>query len=84
MSNQNPVNRVPPDGITVPVTASISRTSDLTGLSRSEIYRQLAAGKLHAVKSGRSTLVVIQSALDHLASLPAATFRAPVMEAGNE
>jgi hypothetical protein len=55
----------------------ISDACRISGLSRSEIYRRLAAGDIHAIKSGSRTLVVMESLRAHLASLPAATFRAP-------
>ena len=48
----------------------------ISGLSRSEIYRRLAAGDIRAVKSGSRTLIVMDSLRAHLASLPTATFRA--------
>lgn len=62
----------------LPIAATIANVTHQTGLSRSEIYRLLARGKLKAVKSGRSTLVLMDSVIAHLASLPEATFRAPV------
>lgn len=61
-----------------PIAATIAGVTRQTGLSRSEIYRLLARGKLKAVKSGRSTLVLMESVVAHLASLPEATFRPPV------
>jgi len=62
----------------LPYAATIANVTRQTGLSRSEIYRLLARGKLKAVKSGRSTLVLMDSVVAHLASLPEATFRARV------
>ena len=62
----------------MPIAATIANVSRWTGLSRSEIYRLLARGKLKAVKSGRSTLVLMDSVVEHMASLPPATFRARV------
>ena len=59
-----------------PISATIANVTRQTGLSRSEIYRLLARGKLKAVKSGRSTLVLMDSVVAHLTSLPQATFRA--------
>jgi hypothetical protein len=59
------------------LAAPISDACRISGLSRSEIYRRLAAGDLRAVKSGSRTLVLMDSLRAHLASLPAATFRAP-------
>ena len=48
----------------------------LIGESRNTVYRLLAAGKLHAVKRGTSTLVLMDSIREHMASLPPATFGA--------
>jgi len=59
------------------LAAPISDACRISGLSRSEIYRRLAAGDIHAVKSGSRTLILMDSLRVHLASLPAATFRAP-------
>ncbi len=61
----------------LPIAATIARTSDLSGLSRSEIYRLLGKRKICGVKSGRSTLILLDSVRAHLASLPSATIRAP-------
>jgi hypothetical protein len=60
-----------------PLALPIPDAQRVSGLSRSEIYRRLAAGDLCAVKSGSRTLVLMDSLRAHLASLPAATFRAP-------
>jgi hypothetical protein len=59
------------------IAAPIREASRISGLSRSEIYRRLAAGDIVAVKSGARTLILMESLRAHLASLPAATFRAP-------
>jgi hypothetical protein len=56
---------------------SIAETNRIANWSRSETYRRLAAGKFTAVKCGTRTLVVLDSLLRHLESLPIATFRAP-------
>jgi Helix-turn-helix domain len=48
----------------------------LIGESRNTVYRLLAAGKLHAVKRGTSTIVLMDSIRSHMASLPPATFGA--------
>ena len=45
------------------------------GASRATAYRLLASGDLQAVKSGRSTLILAESAEARLARLPPATFR---------
>lgn len=70
--------RLKGSGATVePMAASIADACRLSGLSRSEIYRRLAAGDIFAIKSGSRTLILVSSLKDHLAALPAATFRAP-------
>ncbi|MCB5945928.1 helix-turn-helix domain-containing protein, partial [Acidocella sp. KAb 2-4] len=58
-------------------TATIPNAVAFSGLSRSEVYRLLAAGKLRAVKSNKRTLIRMDSLRAYLDSLPAATFRAP-------
>jgi hypothetical protein len=60
-----------------PIAAAIPDACRVSGLSRSEIYRRLAAGDIRAVKSGARTLILVDSLRAHLASLPAATFRPP-------
>jgi excisionase family DNA binding protein len=81
--NLNHLNRVPPGALAIlpeagtPYTATISRTCQLYGLSRSEIYRLLGYGKIRGVKSGRTTLILLDSVRAHLASLPPAAIRAP-------
>ena len=60
-----------------PIATPIPEASHISGLSRSEIYRRLASGDIRAVKSGRRTLILIDSLKAHLAKLPAASFRAP-------
>lgn len=62
---------------TEPHTATISTVTAIYGLSRSEIYRRLAAGDLRAVKNGKTVLIVAESVREYLASLPPATYRAP-------
>jgi hypothetical protein len=57
------------------VAAAIPDACRISGLSRSEIYRRLAAGDIQAIKSGSRTLVLMDSLRAHLASLPPATFR---------
>ena len=58
------------------LAAPIPAACRISGLSRSEIYRRLATGDIRAVKSGSRTLILMDSLRTHLASLPAATFRA--------
>ena len=58
-----------------PLALPIADAVTFSGLSRSEVYRQLATGNLRAVKSGSRTLVLVESIRAHLASLPVASFR---------
>jgi hypothetical protein len=60
-----------------PIAASIPDACRISGLSRSEIYRRLAAGDIRAVKSGSRTLILLDSLCAHVVSLPPATFGAP-------
>jgi len=46
-------------------------------MSRSELYRRLAAGQIQAIKSGVRTLILLDSLQEHLASLPPAKFGTP-------
>jgi excisionase family DNA binding protein len=59
------------------LAAPIGDACRVSGLSRSEMYRRLAAGDIRAVKSGSRTLILMDSLRAYLARLPAATFRAP-------
>jgi len=59
---------------TGPILISIADARTMTGLSRSVIYRQLTAGNLRAVKVGSRTLILLQSLIDYVNSLPSATF----------
>jgi predicted DNA-binding transcriptional regulator AlpA len=60
-----------------PLAVTIPEAVRLSGLSRSELYRQMSAGRIRARKSGSRTLVVWASLQDHVESLPQAEFRAP-------
>jgi hypothetical protein len=60
-----------------PLAVSISDAMQLTGFSRSELYRRLGTGDIHAVKSGSRTLILMDSLRTHLANLPPATFPQP-------
>ncbi len=54
-----------------PLAVPIPEAVQLSGISRSELYRRLAAGHVRAVKSGARTLILMDSLRAHLASLPA-------------
>ena len=58
-----------------PAYLPINPACTWSGLSRSELYRRLAAGQVRAIKSGRTTLIDVSSLKAHLAALPQATFR---------
>ena len=60
-----------------PLLIPIPEAVRLSGLSRSGLYRRIAAGDIVAHKSGARTLVAMESLRAHLASLPRAVFRAP-------
>ncbi len=64
-----------------PFKLTIKYASQAYGISRSELYRLLAAGLITAQKSGRSTLIDGDSLRAYVASLPKASFRAPATKA---
>ena len=64
-------------GLDNALALSIRDAERVSGLSRSELYRRLAARDIKAVKSGNRTLILMDSLRAHLANLPAATFRTP-------
>ena len=67
-----------PTSAAAPEFASIQEIQRLGGgESRASIYRALARGELLAVKRGRRTLIVVESARRRLRNLPIAKFRAP-------
>jgi hypothetical protein len=53
-----------------PVTMKLQNAVQVYDQSRSTIYRLAAKGEIQLVKSGRSTLLVVQSMEDRLANLP--------------
>jgi predicted DNA-binding transcriptional regulator AlpA len=66
---------------TAPILLTLADVMRISGDSRSQIYRDLAAGKFMACKSGRSLRIDAASHRAYLASLPPATFRAPRLAA---
>lgn len=60
----------------VPVSMSVATAVRWSGISRSEIYKLLAAGKIRAVKAGRKTLVLTETLQNYIHSLPSAKFKA--------
>jgi hypothetical protein len=65
------------DTRTQPLTVTIPEAVRLSGLSRSELYRQMSVGHIHARKSGSRTLILWASLKAHVEALPEAAFRAP-------
>jgi hypothetical protein len=63
-----------------PFAVQVPDACRISGLSRSELYRRLAAGDIAAVKAGKRTLVLVDSLRDHITRLPAAAFRTPISE----
>ena len=57
-----------------PITAHIDGACQLSGLSRSELYRRMADGSIKAVKNRGRTLIVVDSLRCYLAALPPAQF----------
>ena len=60
---------------TSPLAVTIQEAVRISGLSRSELYRRLADGKVRAKKSGARTLILMESLRAHIDGLPAASFR---------
>jgi predicted DNA-binding transcriptional regulator AlpA len=56
------------------ITATVPLVVENTGLSRSVIFRLLAAGQLQAVKAGSRTLILWDTVVNYVASLPVAKF----------
>ncbi len=59
---------------TNPLALTMHEAVRVSGLSRSELYRRLADGKVRAVKSGSRTLILMDSLQTHLSNLPPASF----------
>ncbi len=66
----------PPPQARWPAFARVPLACELSGLSRSGLYRELGAGNIRAVKHNSSTLVDMSSVREFLDTLPAATIRA--------
>lgn len=60
-----------------PSHAPIPKACDLSGMSRSAVYREAGAGRIRLVKLGKSTLVDMASVRAFLDTLPAARIAAP-------
>lgn len=56
-----------------PLAVSILEGCRIIGVKRSSIYREIAAGRIRAVKAGKRTLLPMASLRAWLASLPQST-----------
>jgi len=54
-----------------PLCVTVNEAGRLIGGSRNTVYRLMASGILRAVKRGTTTLVLMDSIHEHVASLPA-------------
>jgi hypothetical protein len=60
-----------------PVAVPIKQAQSLLGgKARSEIYQEVARGKLVALKDGNKTLIAVASIEAYMAALPRVTFKA--------
>jgi hypothetical protein len=62
---------------TSPLLVTIDHAIRQTGWSRQRVYRLLIVGHLRAVKDGTRTLIVWDSVLSYIATLPLARFNMP-------
>lgn len=60
-----------------PRAATVQRTCQIFGITRTRLYAELAKGTIVARKAGRRTLVDLDSVQRYFDSLPPATFRSP-------
>lgn len=60
-----------------PLAVPLSQAPRVLGLSRRHIYRLAGAGRLTLLKSGRATLLCMDSARAYLATLPHAQVKRP-------
>ena len=56
------------------LTGTIADIMGMTGWTRSRTYLNLQEGKIHALKDGKRTLILVDSVRRYIASLPAAEF----------
>jgi excisionase family DNA binding protein len=61
--------------VSSPILVPINEASALIGKCRRGIYQLIATGEIEARKSGRSTLVVYESLMRYVDSLPAAKIK---------
>lgn len=54
----------------IPFAATVNDAVRLSGLSRTELYRLMGEGAISAKKSGRRTLIMMESVRDYVQRLP--------------
>jgi hypothetical protein len=54
----------------MPFAATVNDAVKLSGLTRTELYRLLGVGSIKAKKSGRRTLVMMDSVREYVRQLP--------------
>jgi len=69
IKQHGPVNARPESTIE-PLAVSIPEGCRIIGVKRSSIYREIAAGRITALKAGKRTLLPVASLRAWLASLP--------------
>ena len=67
---------------TLPIAVSIKEAARLSGIGRTKLYELIKADHLEARKSGQSTLVMVDSLVRYLDSLPKVVLRADPLENG--
>ena len=67
-----------------PILIDIPTACQMCGLSRAELYRRLADGHLLALKTGRRTLIDVESLKEHIAGFKLAQFRPRIPKAERE
>ena len=55
---------------TIPFSATVADAVRLSGIGRTELYRLLGEGSIKAKKSGRRTLILMDSVRDYVQRLP--------------
>ena len=55
---------------TMPFAATVADAVKLSGITRTELYRLLGEGAIKAKKSGRRTLIMMDSVREYVRGLP--------------
>ena len=64
---------------TMPFAATVADAVKLSGINRTELYRLLGEGAIKAKKSGRRTLIMMDSVLEYVQSLPNLELRGTIL-----